>query len=517
MKRIILSALIVIIMASIGAGFYVLDSRAETSGFDISASAPADGGSVILSWLNPSLEYKAIKIFQSNNAAVRGQLITTIENLVANEKLTFSVQNIIPKSANFFTLVAEKSSGHEVVLGKITHLATSYPSSIAVAATDADARPVVRVFSGEGVLLAEIYPYEIEYKGAVEISRADLDGDGSQEILVAPQNNSSTVRIFRENGQLIGSVEVYEKGFNSGVTVEPVKFYNSGLAVKFFAVAPRAGQSDKKPKAHPVKIYRYDASNPSALAPIEQFIPFEGHLGGLSLAAGDFTGDGYDELAVTPVGAMAEVRVYHLCVEDMPECVNKYGIQRVSSPEGVFDKIFPFGRTEIQNIKIKAFDFDRDGKEEMIIYPMSGRTTVIKIFSCQVMEGYRCLAKQLDAKQVYGDKFKGGVNVMAFEGKRNEDRYLLVSPQKTGGPHLKLYRWDKTSLKQTSEFFAYDAKFTGGVLSAAYKFEGQDNVSVVTVPQSSGGAHVKQFDYLTGTMIKQFFAFDGDKNIISIR
>lgn len=500
MKKIIFIIVILLVVA-IGVGLYFYDTRAQEAQLDFQVVNAADGRSATLSWINPELKFAKIKIYQSNDKNKPGLPVATVEEVRPGEISSVKIENLIPKQLYYFTAIGEKPSGHKITLGQIADGLVQYPTDLIFTAQDSSGRPLVRIYGGDRRLINEFYPFEKDYLGTIDISRLDIDGDGVDEVAAAPAYGSSLVKIFKQDGGLISAWSVYEAEYKSGLNIAAIEVENFDVQRKYFAVGPKNFANQK----HKIKIYRYDDSVSGKFAVQDEILAFENFNGGVNLAAADFNGDGRQELAVTPIGGAAQVKIFNFCSHPNQICAMKYGSQRFSRPDGVFDQIYPFGKIEKQDLKVSAFDLDRDGKDELIVYPLSGRTTILKIYDCEIHDEYRCLAKEIEAKQIYGDRYQGGINVSTFEGRENFDRYILVSPQSGGGPHLKLYQWDK-KLKLINEFFAYDQEFSGGVETMA--FRRGESIEIASVPQKMGGPHVKIFEPVSGKMIEQFFAFD---------
>jgi hypothetical protein len=94
---------------------------------------------------------------------------------------------------------------------------------------------------------------------------------------------------------------------------------------------------------------------------------------------------------------------------------------------------------------------------------------------------------------------------------------LVTAPGAGGGPHVKVF--DGAALLQgqvslVSEFFAYDARFAGGVFVATGQTDpGSPGLEIITGAGEGGGPHVRTFT-LAGpgrpaTPQIEFFAFDG--------
>jgi hypothetical protein len=75
-----------------------------------------------------------------------------------------------------------------------------------------------------------------------------------------------------------------------------------------------------------------------------------------------------------------------------------------------------------------------------------------------------------------------------------------------GGPRVALI--DRATGTITHDFFAYDASFLGGVRVATADMNGDTAADVVTAPGPGGGSRVKVFDGKTGSLIREFNAFE---------
>lgn len=77
-----------------------------------------------------------------------------------------------------------------------------------------------------------------------------------------------------------------------------------------------------------------------------------------------------------------------------------------------------------------------------------------------------------------------------------------------GGPLVKVYRG--RSGRPTTQFFAYDVGFTGGVRVATADMNGDGTSDIIVAPGAGGGPHVKVFDGKTLEVISSFFAFESE-------
>ncbi|MDP2630150.1 MAG: S8 family serine peptidase [Candidatus Uhrbacteria bacterium] len=84
------------------------------------------------------------------------------------------------------------------------------------------------------------------------------------------------------------------------------------------------------------------------------------------------------------------------------------------------------------------------------------------------------------------------------------DGFRIFGAGPGGGPHVRVF--DRAG-NLVSQFFAYDRRFRGGVMTAIGDVDGDGHEEIVTTPASRGGAHVMIFS-LSGELKKSFFAYD---------
>ena len=96
-------------------------------------------------------------------------------------------------------------------------------SEIAIA-QHAFGKPNVKVYkvnSGSETILGDFYAYEKSYRGGVNLAAADIDQNGTDEIVTIPrQNRKTSVRFFKGHGaQLKGGFRSYEANFMGGAAI----------------------------------------------------------------------------------------------------------------------------------------------------------------------------------------------------------------------------------------------------------------------------------------------------------
>jgi subtilisin family serine protease len=121
--------------------------------------------------------------------------------------------------------------------------------------------------------------------------------------------------------------------------------------------------------------------------------------------------------------------------------------------------------------------------------------------------------KLQDTFLAYGANFTGGVNLAVGDVDGDGQEEIVTAPMAGGGPHIRVF---SKSGQLVSEFFAYNANFTGGVNVAVGDVDGDGQEEIVTAPMAGGGPHIKVFKK-SGQLVSEFFAyeanFDGGVNV----
>jgi hypothetical protein len=80
--------------------------------------------------------------------------------------------------------------------------------------------PHIRIFDTSGIAKGEFFAFDKKMTGGVSLAVGDLDGDGRAEIVTAPASGTSPeVRVFDGEGRLLASFLAYAPVFGGGVSV----------------------------------------------------------------------------------------------------------------------------------------------------------------------------------------------------------------------------------------------------------------------------------------------------------
>ena len=135
--------------------------------------------------------------------------------------------------------------------------------------------PHVRIFKQDGTLVSQFFVFDKKFSGGVNITSGDLDGDGVAEIICAPMGKmSSLVRIFDWHGALLKEFSVFEDRFKGGVNLSLVDLNADGI--KEIAVAAGVGRGEGKIKRMATKAAA--ASDNSSKKNLVVFISYDKYL-----------------------------------------------------------------------------------------------------------------------------------------------------------------------------------------------------------------------------------------------
>jgi hypothetical protein len=252
--------------------------------------------------------------------------------------------------------------------------------------------------------------------------------------------------------------------------------------------------------------------NPDGSVRFDFFAFEESFRGGVTVATGDVTGDGVDDIvAGAGVGGGPRIRVFdgttgaevgnffaydaalrggvHLAVADLDadgkaEIVTGAGVGggphvRVFTAAGqVVREWFAYDPDQRGGVTVAVGDTDGDGRMEVVTGPGSGHTPEVRVFDART-------GNQTRAMMAYAPGFTGGVFVAAGDLDGDGRAEVVTGPGAGGGPHVRVF--DARTGAERAGMMAYDAGFAGGVRVAAGPGE------LLVGPGAGGGQTVKRF------------------------
>lgn len=154
----------------------------------------------------------------------------------------------------------------------------------------------IKIVTASGKEVASFAPYGAKGPSGVATATADLDGDGTEELIVTPLAGAFPLKILSLDGKTKGSFYPFGKTYSNGFTAQPARTregtrllvaqWSRGTTLRLFAV-------DGK------RIRSWNAFDATSAF-------------GVSVATGDFDGDGEDEIAAAPNAGASQIKVFRL-------------------------------------------------------------------------------------------------------------------------------------------------------------------------------------------------------------
>lgn len=227
-----------------------------------------------------------------------------------------------------------------------------------------------------------------------------------------------------------------------------------------------------------VRLLDVTNSQPGALRALLAFAsPFQT---GISVAVGDFNGDGVADLVLGTRSGSTRVRVVD------------------GATQKVLQDIRPFEPEFQGGVRVACGDVNGDGVSDMIVGAGPGGAPTVKIFDGKS-------GNAIEELQVFDASFIGGVNVASADF--NQDgRDDVVVGAGTGGPST-VRVFDGASGNLVKEFFAFEQQYVGGVRVAAGDVTGDGHADIVASVGPSSLPEVKVFDGRSTNPVGAFFAY----------
>jgi len=158
---------------------------------------------------------------------------------------------------------------------------------------------LVKITDQDGKELKEFYAYDANFKGGVSFASGDLNNDGQEEIITAPgPGGGPHIKIFNLNGELVGQFMAFNSNFRGGVKIAATDVNHDGKD-EIIAVQATAGNSE-------IRIFKGNGQFLGSFYAYDSKFK-----GGLNIATGDVDGDGEAEIVTgLDAGKIPEVRIF---------------------------------------------------------------------------------------------------------------------------------------------------------------------------------------------------------------
>ena len=172
-----------------------------------------------------------------------------------------------------------------------------------VVAPKAGRPPIVRVYDATGQNIRfSFFAYQITYLGGVKIATGDVNGDSVPDIITAPggDNVGADIRVFDGvDGTMIHRFFAFAPSFRGGFNVASGDVDGDGF--DDIIVSVDSGWKSA--------VIAFDGQTTGRIG---GFFAYGNYRGGVNIAAGDVNGDGVDEILTVPggTGVYAHVRAF---------------------------------------------------------------------------------------------------------------------------------------------------------------------------------------------------------------
>ncbi|MBI2426428.1 MAG: VCBS repeat-containing protein, partial [Candidatus Kerfeldbacteria bacterium] len=296
----------------------------------------------------------------------------------------------------------------------------------------------VRAFMGDGTLIDDFFAYDAGFRGGVNVVMADVDGDGRDDIVTAPELGTSDLRVYTYNTtdeafELLAQTMVYDAGYRGGMSLVAADVDGNG--VDEVVTGPSMGSGN-------VRVFSYNAT--------DETLDLEGWTmaydasfhGGVNLAAGDVDGDGSDEIVAAPAVGASNVRVLKLSGDTFSTVA----------------WFFAYDTGYKNGTQLAVANLDGVAGDEVVTAPTLGTSNV----RSYTYDSANAEMDLLDWGFSYGQEYKNGVNLVATDMDGDSKAELAVAPRE-GTPNVRIYEWESDSRTLVDWFWGFAQTFTGGV------------------------------------------------------
>jgi hypothetical protein len=161
--------------------------------------------------------------------------------------------------------------------------------------------PHVKIMNSEGVVINQFFPYPSAFKGGVNVAAGDINGDGIDEIITgAGAGGTPHVRIISATGIPMGSFFAYPMAFKGGVQVTAGDIDGDGKAEIITGAGPGGTPH--------VRVFKADGT------PISGFFPYAlTFKGGVNVAVKPANSSGPAKIVTSPgIGGGPHIRTFDM-------------------------------------------------------------------------------------------------------------------------------------------------------------------------------------------------------------
>lgn len=307
--------------------------------------------------------------------------------------------------------------------------------------------PEVKIVAADGNAQLQFLPFTKSFAFGMSVATGDIDGDGLKEIVFgAGPGSAPEVKVYSAAGEFVRTFSPYNTG-KFGVIVAVGDLDNDGKAE--IVTGMDVGGAPL------VRVFDGEGNGKLTTG---FFAYSKKSKGGVYLAVGDVTGDGWAEIvAGSGNGLPGQIKLF-----------DRYG-------KDLEKDVFPFSKDETGGVSVAVANVDGGPASEIVAGVARNGRSWVKVYRSNkkrtIVGEFTAFPKNLSGVQVAAGDIDGD----------GEDE-VIVAPTVTSAPEVKVFEAYGKAL--TTDFFAYEKKFEGGVRLASLDSNTDGVAEIVVAPAS---------------------------------
>jgi hypothetical protein len=268
--------------------------------------------------------------------------------------------------------------------------------------------------AASGDLLTTFHPFGNAYTGAISVATGDVDGDDAPEIIVSPLSQGSTpaIGVFNAAGTRITSFLAFDTSFKGGLSVAVGDLTEDGHDDIVAAAGPGGTPH--------VRVFNSDTG-----LIVRSFLAYDASFhGGVNVALGDVNDDGtLDIVTAARAGGAPHIKAFN------------------GANQQLIGQFFAYQTSYTNGVQVAVGDTNGDGFADIITSTGAGQTPLVKVFSGN---GFSVLHT---ANPFIGSTSGATLGVLDFDFNGQAD--ILVANGRSNGLSLKILKGSDLSTLDT--------------------------------------------------------------------
>ncbi|MFH1426399.1 MAG: FG-GAP-like repeat-containing protein [Candidatus Kerfeldbacteria bacterium] len=302
----------------------------------------------------------------------------------------------------------------------------------------------VILYETDGARMETAFPYGSDFTGGISLARADMNGDGRDEVIMAPKSGKRLlVKVYRytsaKNFKEIDRFRAFGQDYYGGAVLTSADINADGDDE--IIVGTRSEKSI-------VRAFKWRPKKKDAVLWFGKKV-YTGRNAalGVTLASGDVDFNGRDDIVVGSNTGNSLIKVYEY--QDGKRF-------RLRSRKHVFKESYSGGVNIIcGDIKKKSI------KDEIVVAPRNGNAAGGTVKIMEVKRSSNTM-RTVDSVKPFKNGFENGITISLADIDRDW-KADLVTAKEAGASSVKVYEMRKAGITKIDSYKVYDDAFTGGL------------------------------------------------------